>query len=212
MEDHRPHPHDCSVVTFTGHKVLKTLIRCHFSPAGSTDGRYIYSGSHDGRIFVWNMDGTQASDPIDVKGATENSRPASDEQYVDRYDYYGGRGRWQTIVRDCSWHPSAPVLAATSWNGWDHGLGTVTVHSWNDGIDADEVGGDVDGFTGASAEVMSRSSSLSSTPMGARLTGRLNHDERFYGLERQRNAQQPRRTRLRDRMGLGSLWADDDDA
>ena len=30
-EDYVPHPHDCSVVTFRGHKVLKTLIRCHLS-------------------------------------------------------------------------------------------------------------------------------------------------------------------------------------
>lgn len=47
--DYRPHPHDCSVVTFRGHRVLKTLIRCHFSPPGSTNSRYVYSGSEDGR-------------------------------------------------------------------------------------------------------------------------------------------------------------------
>jgi WD repeat-containing protein 23 len=49
----QPHPHDCSLVTFRGHKVLKTLIRCHFSPPGSTDSRYVYSGSFDGSVYIW---------------------------------------------------------------------------------------------------------------------------------------------------------------
>lgn len=37
---------------YTGHEVLRTLIRCHFSPAETTGGQYIYSGSADGRIHV----------------------------------------------------------------------------------------------------------------------------------------------------------------
>ncbi|CBQ68109.1 conserved hypothetical protein [Sporisorium reilianum SRZ2] len=54
------HPHDCSVMTYRGHAVLKTLIRCHFSPAETTGQRYIYSGSADGKIHIWNLDGTVA--------------------------------------------------------------------------------------------------------------------------------------------------------
>ncbi len=46
------HPKDCSVMTYRGHAVLRTLIRCHFSPAETTGGQYIYSGSADGRIHV----------------------------------------------------------------------------------------------------------------------------------------------------------------
>jgi WD repeat-containing protein 23 len=38
------HPQDCSVMTFRGHSVLRTLIRCHFSPSESTGQSYIYSG------------------------------------------------------------------------------------------------------------------------------------------------------------------------
>ncbi|KAK4540622.1 hypothetical protein LTR36_009052 [Oleoguttula mirabilis] len=203
-DDHTPHPYDCSLVTFRGHRVLKTLIRCHFSPPGSTDGRYIYSGSHDGKIHIWNLDGTTASPPINVLQATKNSRPADDERYVDRYDYYGRGGVWKTIVRDCSWHPSAPVIAATSWNGWDHGLGTCTVHSWNDGLDGDEVG---DGAAGAPrADVYAKASSLGSAPMGARVTAQLQHDDRFYGAQSAAQPTAARRTRLRDRMGLGGLF------
>ena len=46
------HPKDCSVMTYRGHAVLRTLIRCHFSPAETTGGQYLYSGSADGRIHV----------------------------------------------------------------------------------------------------------------------------------------------------------------
>ncbi|KAM0718093.1 hypothetical protein Q7P37_006425 [Cladosporium fusiforme] len=193
--DHTPHPHDCSLVTFRGHRVLKTLIRCHFSPPTSTDQRYIYSGSHDGRVHIWNLDGTPRAQ-IDVQAATMNSRPASDERFADRYDYYGRTGTWKTIVRDASWHPSAPVVAATSWNGWDHGLGTTTVHSWNDGVEGpDEIGADDHG--------VAKASSLGSTPMGARVTAQLRHDARYYG-----EAQEPRRTRRT--RGFGAIWGDDE--
>jgi len=50
--NHLAHPLDCSVMKYRGHAVLQTLIRCHFSPAETTGGRYIYSGSADGRIHV----------------------------------------------------------------------------------------------------------------------------------------------------------------
>ncbi|RQM06663.1 hypothetical protein DH86_00001302 [Scytalidium sp. 3C] len=53
-------PNDNSLVTFRGHSVLRTLIRCHFSPPGSSDSRYVYSGSEDGKVYIWNMDATLA--------------------------------------------------------------------------------------------------------------------------------------------------------
>ena len=210
--DHQPHPHDCSLVTFRGHRVLKTLIRCHFSPPGSTDGRYIYSGSHDGKIYIWNLDGTNASQPINVKAATLNCRPAADESLVDRYDYYGRGGDWKTIVRDCSWHPHAPVIASTSWNFCDHGLGTCTVHTWTDGADADEVG-DYSEAQCRTGEAYARKPSLGNTPMGARVTAQLHHDERFYGHANAAAQQNARRSRVsnRARMGLGSIWADEEE-
>lgn len=143
--------------------------------------------------------------------ATKNSRPVSDERYVDRYDYYGRGGVWKTIVRDASWHPSAPVIAATSWNGWDHGLGTCTVHSWSDGTAEDEIrpiganenGGNVDAAAYANA------GSLGASPMGARVTAQLQHDARYYGTTTTAGRGQ-RRTRTRNMMGLGALWGDDD--
>ncbi|KAI1346111.1 WD40-repeat-containing domain protein [Xylaria sp. FL0043] len=125
-----PHPDDNSVVTFRGHKVLRTLIRCHFSPPNSTDSRYVYSGSHDGKVYIWNMDATLAG-VIDVKKTTsdERSLPRAYRQYYNRRGLPG----WATIVRDASWHPTAPFIAASSLNGWDNTLGTVTLHGYNEG-------------------------------------------------------------------------------
>ncbi|PSN70259.1 WD40 repeat-like protein [Corynespora cassiicola Philippines] len=155
----RPHPHDCSLVTFRGHKVLKTLIRCHFSPPGSTDSRYVYSGSADGSVHIWNMDATPAG-KVDVLGATKNSRPRDPRLLAESYDFFGRQGgSWMTCVRDASWHPNAPMIAATSWNGWGNSQGTCTVHSWNDHMDEDEA----------------------EPRMGRRVNPLLQHDERLYG-------------------------------
>ncbi|KAI0600604.1 WD40 repeat-like protein [Biscogniauxia sp. FL1348] len=132
-----PHPDDNSLVTFRGHKVLRTLIRCHFSPPGSTNSRYVYSGSHDGKVYVYNMDATIAG-IIDVKKTTAEARQMSSGRDSYRH-FYDGRGfpGWSTIVRDASWHPTAPFIAASALNGWDHSMGTVTLHSYNE-ASADE--------------------------------------------------------------------------
>ncbi|KAF1354502.1 WD40 repeat-like protein [Lizonia empirigonia] len=156
--DFRPHPHDCSLVTFRGHKVLKTLIRCHFSPPGSTDSRYVYSGSYDGSVYIWNLDATLAG-KVNVLKATKNTRPRDPEMMAETYDYWGRNGgSWMTCVRDASWHPNAPLIAATSWNGWGTSQGTCTVHSWNDGLEQDEA----------------------KPRIGRRVNAQLQHDERLY--------------------------------
>lgn len=129
-----PHPNDNSVVTFRGHSVLRTLIRCHFSPPNSTDSRYVYSGSHDGKVYIWNMDATIAA-TIDVKKATVQSKDPHAYAHGHARRFYEERGipGWSTIVRDASWHPNAPFIAASSLNGWDNAVGTVTLHSFNEG-------------------------------------------------------------------------------
>ena len=42
--------HDTSVMTYRGHTVLQTLIRCRFSPAHTTGQRYIYTGCATGSV------------------------------------------------------------------------------------------------------------------------------------------------------------------
>ncbi|KAF2802908.1 WD40 repeat-like protein [Mytilinidion resinicola] len=181
--DYRPHPHDCSLVTFRGHKVLKTLIRCHFSPPGSTDSRYVYSGSYDGSVYIWNLDATLAG-KVDVLTATRNSRPRDPSVLVETYDFIGRNGgAWQTCVRDASWHPDAPVIAATSWNGWGISNGTCTVHSWNDGVDEDEA----------------------EPRMGKRVNAQLEHDDRLYAAPTYRS------TRARRTVIINDDDDDDDD-
>lgn len=105
-------PNDNSVVTFRGHKVLRTLIRCHFSPPGSSDSRYVYSGSYDGKVYIWNLDATLAG-TIDVRTTTHAPLARAGIMH-----YHGGNmqrrpppSNWQTLVRDVSWHPNAPVIA-----------------------------------------------------------------------------------------------------
>ncbi|KAF1913824.1 WD40-repeat-containing domain protein, partial [Ampelomyces quisqualis] len=167
--DYRPHPHDCSIVTFRGHKVLKTLIRCHFSPPGSTDSRYVYSGSYDGSVYVWNMDATLAG-KVNVLKATKNSRPRDPELLAETYDYWGRNGgSWMTCVRDASWHPHVPMIAATSWNGWGTSQGTCTVHTWNDGVEEDE----------------------GEPRVGRRVNAQFQHDERLYRSAEGRSRRQP---------------------
>ncbi|KAL9049749.1 MAG: hypothetical protein Q9162_007039 [Coniocarpon cinnabarinum] len=151
------HPYDCSLVTFRGHSVLKTLIRCHFSPPGSTDGRYVYTGSEDGSVYVYNLDATIAG-KINVRQATLNTRPrGQDDSDFEDFDD-DDAGTWRTCVRDASWHPNAPIVAATSWNGYSLNQGTCSVHSWNDGMNDDEA----------------------DPPMGLRVNDKLIPDQTLY--------------------------------
>ncbi|KAL9599967.1 MAG: hypothetical protein Q9179_003384 [Wetmoreana sp. 5 TL-2023] len=185
--DYEPHPHDCSLVTFRGHRVLKTLIRCHFSPPGSTDSRYVYSGSEDGSVYIYNIDATLAG-KIDVNKATHHSRPKDPEYLTRQYEIRTSRNpdAWKTCVRDASWHPNAPVVAATSWNGWGMSTGTCTTHSWNDGTEVDE----------------------GEPKMGLRVDQHLEEDEALYDRPRRGNRQSQFRARLRSQMVRA---ADDDD-
>lgn len=156
-----PHPNDNSVVTFRGgHRILRTLIRCHFSPPGSTDSRYVYTGSYDGKVYIYNLDGTLAGE-IDVQEATlRETLPRNYRPHRHRGSHY--RGGF-TCVRDASWHPNAPFIAgkysyppparpivksgnhssprykqanlvfpASALNGGDHAIGTVSIHSFNE--------------------------------------------------------------------------------
>jgi WD repeat-containing protein 23 len=151
--------------------VLRTLIRCHFSPPGSTNSRYVYSGSEDGKVFIWNMDATRAG-VIDVFAATKNSRPFPAANYDMGWDNTTPT-QWRTCVRDASWHPSAPMIVASAWSGYGMSTGTCTAHSWNDGAEDDDA----------------------EPKMGARVNEKLEHDPEFYA----RSSPRTMRTRYRFR-------------
>ncbi|KVH94465.1 WD40 repeat-containing protein [Cynara cardunculus var. scolymus] len=84
------HPCDQSVATYKGHSVLRTLIRCYFSPEYGTGQKYIYTGSHDSCVYVYDL----------VSGAQ-----------VARLVHH------KSTVRDCSWHPHYPMLVSSSFDG-----------------------------------------------------------------------------------------------
>ncbi|KAL5782413.1 hypothetical protein ACOSP7_007442 [Xanthoceras sorbifolium] len=97
------HPCDQSLATYSGHSVLQTLIRCYFSPEYSTGQKYIYTGSSDSHVYIYDL----------VSG-----------DQVARLDFHDGP------VRDCSWHPYYPMIISSSWDGsivrWEYpGTGKV---------------------------------------------------------------------------------------
>ncbi|XP_059632631.1 LEC14B homolog isoform X3 [Cornus florida] len=84
------HPQDQSLATYRGHEVLRTLIRCYFSPAHSTGQSYIYTGSSDSSVYIYDL----------VTG-----------EQVARLNYH------DDTVRDCSWHPYYPMIVSSAWDG-----------------------------------------------------------------------------------------------
>ncbi|KAJ3132124.1 hypothetical protein HDU90_007557 [Geranomyces variabilis] len=117
------HPRDCSVQTFTGHSVLKTLIRCHFSPA-YTGQRYVYTGSADGIVRIYNLDGSLVNELNTNDGLKGNDQPLR-----MAFDFFLPRRSWTgQVTRDVSWHPHLPYIISTSWCGG--GGGASLVHDY----------------------------------------------------------------------------------
>uniref|UniRef100_A0A8C6WN78 Ddb1 and cul4 associated factor 11 n=1 Tax=Neogobius melanostomus TaxID=47308 RepID=A0A8C6WN78_9GOBI len=88
---------DTSVMTYRGHGVLHTLIRCRFSPEFSTGQRFIYSGCSTGKIIVYDV----------LTGSVVTRLSGHD-----------------ACVRDVSWHPFEDNIISSSWDGavrmWEH--------------------------------------------------------------------------------------------
>ncbi|KAL1825900.1 hypothetical protein ACET3Z_012678 [Daucus carota] len=110
------HPNDQSVATYRGHAVLRTLIRCYFSPAHSTGQKYIYTGSHDSCVYIY-----------DVVSGTQ----------VAKLKHH------KSTVRDCNWHPYYPMLVSSGWDGdvvkWEPGNEEAPAPSVKGRIDRREV-------------------------------------------------------------------------
>ncbi|KAF9055900.1 WD40-repeat-containing domain protein [Panaeolus papilionaceus] len=117
------HPKDCSVMTFRGHRVLRTLIRCHFSPQETTGGQYIYSGSSDGKIHIWSLDGTVVNVLDRSKTLPDTFSPSGPESEPTR-----GTDP-HNCVRDVSWHSQEPVIMSAAWDNY-HGGTVVARHEY----------------------------------------------------------------------------------
>lgn len=81
---------DSSVMTYRGHCVLHTLIRCKFSPEFTTGQRYVYTGCSTGRVMVYDL----------LTG-----------KVVRRLS-----GHLQ-CTRDVAWHPYKNEIVSSSWDG-----------------------------------------------------------------------------------------------
>jgi WD repeat-containing protein 23 len=68
------------------------LIRCYFSPPETTGQRYVYTGSKDGKVCIYDLLTGKEAMILESKHAGETAR-------------------------DVSWHPSYPVIASTSFEG-----------------------------------------------------------------------------------------------
>ncbi|KAF8203916.1 WD40-repeat-containing domain protein [Pholiota molesta] len=106
---YKAHPKDCSVMTYRGHSVLRTLIRCHFSPSETTGSQYIYSGSADGRVHIWSLDGriVQVLDRSKTLPATFSPSGPEPEPSTSTNS--------NICVRDVSWHSKEPVIMSAGW-------------------------------------------------------------------------------------------------
>ncbi|KAF0028249.1 hypothetical protein F2P81_019336 [Scophthalmus maximus] len=78
---------DTSVMTYRGHGVLHTLIRCRFSPEFSTGQRFIYSGCSTGSIVIYDV----------LTGSVVSRLSGHD-----------------ACVRDVSWHPYEDNIISSS--------------------------------------------------------------------------------------------------
>lgn len=103
------HAEDKSLFTFKGHGVLSTLIRCQFSPIETTGQRYVYTGSSDGKVHIYDLLTGDTAMTLPQKG--ESSGPD-----VAGYYYRRGVDRSGAPCRDVSWHPHFPVIASTSFD------------------------------------------------------------------------------------------------
>jgi len=80
---------DSSLMTYTGHTILQTLIRCHFSPAHTTGQSLIYTGCAAGRVVIYDI---LTGEIVKILS--------------------GHKG----CVRDVSWHPHSQEIISSSWD------------------------------------------------------------------------------------------------
>jgi WD repeat-containing protein 23 len=92
--NHGKHPNDQSLMTFSGHKVFKTLMRCRYSPC-YTGHRYVYTGSICGRVFIYDTKTGELAQTL---------KRSNDSNY-------------NQLARDVSWHPKEPCLVSTTFTG-----------------------------------------------------------------------------------------------
>ncbi|ODQ67798.1 WD40 repeat-like protein [Nadsonia fulvescens var. elongata DSM 6958] len=145
------HPLDSSIMTYQGHSVLRTLIRAHFSPYQSTGSKYIYSGSADGGIYIWKLDGTPVR-RLEVQksfkyGSQLNEFYKNDGRVSPRSfqrvgQYSSTLSHFKScLTRDAAWHPRLPIIISSSWvhnDAFNQFASFGSFNSENDGEDSED--------------------------------------------------------------------------
>ena len=111
------HPQDTSVRSFYGHGVLQTLIRSYFSPSHTTGQRYIYTGSRCGAVHIFDIVTGEQVCPDDAPDIFFSSAGLGNEQFHPFLQVSTLGNHHIDVVRDCSWHPTQPMLVTVSWDG-----------------------------------------------------------------------------------------------
>ncbi|CAI5474415.1 unnamed protein product [Closterium sp. Yama58-4] len=116
------HPNDQSLMTYRNHHVLQTLIRCYFSPLHSTAQRFVYSGSHDGAVYIYDLTLIRCYFSPLHSTAQRFVYSGSHDGAVYFFDLMTGKQvaklkHHGSTVRDCCWHPTRPSLASVGWDG-----------------------------------------------------------------------------------------------
>lgn len=117
------HPNDSSVQTLRGHYVATTLIRAYWSPMHTTGQRYVYTGSADGAVYIYDL---VTSKVVPKEGPDKG--PLT----------YQARGH-KEILRDVSWHPYKPSLVSAGFDGFltEWGYDTRDMAYWTQKLPKD---------------------------------------------------------------------------
>ncbi|KAN0016014.1 hypothetical protein ACTFIU_005964 [Dictyostelium citrinum] len=88
---------DVSLMSYRGHQVVQTLIRCYFSPIETTAQKYIYSGSFNGMIYIYDvLTGKLVKTLTDISQNNSQRSP---------------------LIRDLAWSPNSLNLISGNWDG-----------------------------------------------------------------------------------------------
>ena len=96
--------------TYTGHRILKTLIRCHFSPEANTGRQYVYSGSADGRVFIWTVEGELVK-KLNVANAFKKPTPPQQQEQNAEDQWESEDGEAFRSVREQLWRARARAFS-----------------------------------------------------------------------------------------------------
>ncbi|KAJ3089073.1 hypothetical protein HK102_007264 [Quaeritorhiza haematococci] len=82
------------------------------------DYRFVYSGSADGFVYIYDAASGDLVKRLGVRDAVKKDpNCGADEDFdTDNFLYYIPR-QSGTVVRDVSWHPYLPVVVSTTWSG-----------------------------------------------------------------------------------------------